>query len=1035
MSPLVATDDFTSAVVGEMTLVLSTSETPYEIGKNFHFTTRTCLIYAEHVRISDSLKFPGKDLGIFCYSLQVTKSVDIDVSGKSGSAGLPATGADEEGERGADGADAGNIWIFVQDFNEKLTQELRVKAFGGDGGHGGNSTGPGKKGGDGGNGGNGGSIEFVYGTKAMKSLNAAGRLYSQPWPEAALNLSQDVTGTGLPDLVQATNKPIVELYRQVSELMSRLITVLGDFEDNHKDVQPVRELLVTNLKSVNAPKTVSDSSVQELEQALQKLNDNDVDGAIKLLQVSLVTLQPASGSMLTTIVLSVVISLQSTVASIKRSVVAMINNTNAGVGAVGGINSNYPSAPSGNTGKDGQTDGARTAENLPFDGSEKDAASSQAYAFPDQCQMLLNKADKSFFANTTAQRERASGLYQRIIARLAFLTQLEKQDKSSSLDTAYEALEKTWKVTISPIIELRSIRTQAENRFNRLILGQDMFGHSPDWAPRLSFDYYKEEVERELADLKDVVRVTDNYLKALEEGRATEKLVAEGINSMIPSYNAAESKIQLLTSSNGPLATNAFKIATFTPLIEEKRANIQQRLSNVTVHSTSDPRMVLDALATLTSIKPSFSSLVDLSMFGYDAYKSTTVATDVQGNKFNKAYVIDQLATCGDTLLSLSTSYETRKDKTIAVDDPSCIKILTSVDNIKSILNQFKGSIEEQYRKELSDALDDYVDTILMRNDAILEYNAAIQLLFEAESDRQYYLAQAEKLGGEGIKVNPDLPAIVFWLRKTEDSFRLSLMQHLNYEAAAIRFWGLLDDIPLLEPGSLPSYTYLQSSQAQLLSAFERSLERYATSVRTKWPTGNDVGLLYQLSNDVVEQLKMRKPSASKPGQDIHTAVISLPEHAIPFAGRADIRLNQVRLWLFPVTLDASDGLGRKFLSIQLIHTGNEMILDDDDTSYKFTHDAVYIDFEYNVDNIKELPDIQGAEVRGEQQIQGDHTMGTSTGKSAVAALGPFTKWQVMIKTSNVINKGLNLDNLKEAHMEFWGTNRPSRVRHGDDSI
>ncbi|RAQ41191.1 hypothetical protein AFGD_011407 [Aspergillus flavus] len=107
------------------------------------------------------------------------------------------------------------------------------------------------------------------------------------------------------------------------------------------------------------------------------------------------------------------------------------------------------------------------------------------------------------------------------------------------------------------------------------------------------------------------------------------------------------------------------------------------------------------------------------------------------------------------------------------------------------------------------------------------------------------------------------------------------------------------------------------------------------------------------------------------------------------------------------------------------------MILDDDDTLYKFTHDAVYIDFEYNVDNTKELPDIQGVEVR-EQQIQGDHTMGTLTGKSTVAALGPFTKWQVMIKTSNVVNKVLNLDKLKEARMVFWGANRPSRVRHGD---
>ena len=164
----------------------------------------------------------------------------------------------------------------------------------------------------------------------MKSLNAAGRLYSHPWPEAALNLSRDVTGTGLPDLVQATDKPVIQLYRQVSELMSRLLGVLGDFEDSNKDVQPVRELLVTNLKSVNAPKTVSASSIQELEEALQKLNNNDVDGAIKLLQVSLMALQPASGSTLTTIVLGVVIRLQSTVASIQDSVATMIKNTNAG---------------------------------------------------------------------------------------------------------------------------------------------------------------------------------------------------------------------------------------------------------------------------------------------------------------------------------------------------------------------------------------------------------------------------------------------------------------------------------------------------------------------------------------------------------------------------------------------------------------------------------------------------------------------------------------------------------------------------------
>ncbi|KAE8336585.1 hypothetical protein BDV24DRAFT_168155 [Aspergillus arachidicola] len=106
MSPLVATDDFTTAVVGDMTLVLSKSETPYEIGKNFHFRTGTCLIYAEHIRISDCVKFPGKDLGIFCYCLEVTKSVDIDVFGKSHSA--TRTGSTTKTESSGAGAECGS---------------------------------------------------------------------------------------------------------------------------------------------------------------------------------------------------------------------------------------------------------------------------------------------------------------------------------------------------------------------------------------------------------------------------------------------------------------------------------------------------------------------------------------------------------------------------------------------------------------------------------------------------------------------------------------------------------------------------------------------------------------------------------------------------------------------------------------------------------------------------------------------------------------------------------------------------------------
>lgn len=153
MGPI-PSDDFAYAEVENMTLILDTSSSAYEIDKNFQFTTDNCLLYAENVSILNSVKATGKNLGIFCHTLSVTENVEIDVSGKSGDAGLP--GVEQDGDPGKDGADGGNVWIFVQDIDNEAIRKLQIKAFGGDGGKGGDATGSGKRGGTGGNGGKGG---------------------------------------------------------------------------------------------------------------------------------------------------------------------------------------------------------------------------------------------------------------------------------------------------------------------------------------------------------------------------------------------------------------------------------------------------------------------------------------------------------------------------------------------------------------------------------------------------------------------------------------------------------------------------------------------------------------------------------------------------------------------------------------------------------------------------------------------------------------------------------------------------------------
>ncbi|PLN82658.1 hypothetical protein BDW42DRAFT_192862 [Aspergillus taichungensis] len=642
--------------------MLDTSAKPYEINANFQFKTGTCLLYAENITISSSVKIPGKNLGIFGHSLSVTENVEIDVSGKSGSAGSQGVG--KNGEDGKDGADAGTVWLFVQDIDDNATKKLTIKAFGGDGGRGGVATGPGNKGGNGGNGGKGGNIEFLYGSKDRSAVRTMRHLLGQPWPQMSLNLEKDMTGTGIPDRVRASNRPTVSMYNQISQQLSLLFGSLGDLGDSNAETREVHQKLADNLKSINAPKTVSSTNIQALKDVQRKLDENKIYEAVQDLQAILVSLEPASDSMLSP-----------SIEDIKNCLDGAIDRT--------------------------QRDATAICRN-----------------------MLLNKADNSFFTNTAEERQNAFGLYQRLIARLAFLAQLQADNEPPTLISAYQRLESHWKVTISPIIQLQSIHSQAKSRFNRLLLGQDMFGHRSDWAPRLSFNFYEEEVERELEALKEQDEFLKTYLKDLQEGRATTKKASEGIKSMTSDKQAAEAQIKLVTGSSGPLVMNATKIATFTPSMEQQRKDIKKRLTQVKVHTTLDPKIILDALATVVPITPSFEYLIKLANSGYDTYKATTRTTDFKGESVNLDYVVDRIATC--------------------VDDPSCVKVLSSVAKIKDMLEQFKNLIDKDNRQELTTALDKYMETILARNSAVLEYNSAVQILVEALSDQQYCQDQIE---------------------------------------------------------------------------------------------------------------------------------------------------------------------------------------------------------------------------------------------------------------------------------------------------
>ena len=652
----------------------------------------------------------------------------------------------------------------------------------------------------------------------------------------------------------------------------------------------------------------------------------------------------------------------------------------------------------------------------------------QAYIFPEQCQMLLNKADEYFFSSDMNNWNNASALYDTLLGRLQVLKAFEdNQNSNSGLYQALEYLETGLNITNNPVAQLNSIREQARSRRNRLLLGQDMFGHVDNWVPRLSFGFYAQSVVERFSVLELAENLTATYEEAFKKNNDVLRIVDQGISSMASAQKEAEAKIDLLTSRNGPLISGIYKISFLTTDIKLKRQIVKDKLASIQFTDKTDRMFpLIDAFSTLISTKLELSSFIDLAKKGYETYQKLTPSTaeNMKGDAVKKEYIIDQLAQCGDTLDSLEKALKTKKNDQIAIDDPGAIKVIGTAADIERILREFKNAIPEKERKGIEGSLDDYVAMTLNRNNAILDYNASIQLLLEAYHAREYSKSQGDRLGQKKLQLDPNTPAIVFWLRKTRDNIRLDLMQRLNYESRAIRFWGLQKYLDYSNPGPLQSVLHLRDGQLRLNNAFESSLNNYASNIRVTWPRGeDDQGLFYELKDAELQALKHRQINSDGEKGSYHVS-IQLEPGADPFGpGRADVRINQVRLWLLGVKL-AEDNAQRKRLMVNITHTGNEILEDASRQKLEFAHDTVNIQFEYDTARVQTKDDFSTKVVFSRQGIESNWSGGdTPPTASTFAAIGPFTVWHFSIRESE--NRGLDMGSVSAAFVEFRGANQP----------
>lgn len=644
--------------------------------------------------------------------------------------------------------------------------------------------------------------------------------------------------------------------------------------------------------------------------------------------------------------------------------------------------------------------------------------------------MLLKRADMQFFLNTSISLAVAKQLYQRLVRRLFFAPSFAAPANSSSpiFQVFRTSFEKNL-ISISPFSELIGVLEEARTRLARIDLGQDIFGQGSDWAPRLSYFYYEKRIAELIGNYKVLVSHLNKY-KAKSEQSDHKREVVANVRDMVNKEGASvQSRLESILDENGPLRASAYRIRTFDPLMKEQQRHLKEQLAIVAnqIQSSINVSKVIDAFTTVASSSGKADTAKNAAKAGYLLYQSYTVVEDADGQSIEKDLLIKQVTTCGDTIESLQDAISANNDGSVALEDLAAVKVVTTNESISKMLNQFKNILPEYTRNAINKQLEVFLETVKSRNSAVLVYNSLSHLIQELRSIKKQQAAMIDALSEQHLqKVDPGLPSIVNWLRRTRDDLALTIMQRLNSASRAICYWGLFEGLPLNEPGPLRDALDLEQINWKLNSNFEKCLNDYAGSAWSSWGRKDSQGRLYKLSPEELKQLKKAAHKDDKGKAVYSTSIMLLPESPGMVGIGSNVRIRQIRLWLTNAHVDAAaDGTKRRILTITLTHTGIESIQKSESKTFIFEHSPVNISFRYHCDRVHRLQDATTKVVDGQQIIENDYQNPKVSNEdaSSMAPLGPFTLWNATVRERD--NPGLDMSKVDGAWLEFWGRSKP----------
>ncbi|CAJ0549929.1 Ff.00g065240.m01.CDS01 [Fusarium sp. VM40] len=630
--------------------------------------------------------------------------------------------------------------------------------------------------------------------------------------------------------------------------------------------------------------------------------------------------------------------------------------------------------------------------------------SSMIIAHPDQCLMLLEKAKTLYFIGDSKSLALCEAYSYRLIMRLGFTRRLKPNDPiCSAYRNAEQALfiipnGDTTGVPAS-MKSLQYVETAASGLWNQLVRQKlDYYGQSPSDVPRGSFNFFGKQFKLALQYLTEIEKSYTAYVALDAPETQQQAAVQTGASQCQLIISHANVEIgQLEVRLDAASRKIAVFQAAMSPAYNELTAAIQEVEKQIMDKVSVDNILFTDVLAAFSQVvaapESSMASMGALQVSGLLHNEATTIP-DNTGGKIDKNLLITQIETFDPSAAGLAEGYKVANNGQWKPEDEGAAKLIAAREQLLTLLAQYSDSLGQNSLHKVGDAYQHYINTVLARNEALLDYNACVVVWYRDQQDIAHYTATAATLSSQALAdIDVNIPTPTVFMEKLYADAVNVVLRTLYFTERSYQFWALRLDDPIASTLSGTPFpqlisTLIEATGESLLEDYESAIESFTSAPQSF------KRLQVPLSPSYISSFKKSK-------QTIWTINIAKPNESLldnPFAGKSNVRLIYVRFY----APGAKTSTGS--LQANIAHLGSEDIYNQSGESFHFSHSIINCHFAYKI---------------GTGSITTDGDIGTKS-EGIYANVGPFTLWQ--ITTTEDLSPGLDLSAVTGAYLEFDGT-------------